>query len=115
MPLQESNITAVRQESLDRAVVFIHGFTGSRNDTWDRFPGLLGSATSDWDIFTIGYATTLLPDVVGVWSADPDLPILSRMLRTIHSAIRWSYTGIPPRCSCPGRTRPKVSSDFGTL
>ncbi|HEX7159565.1 MAG TPA: tetratricopeptide repeat-containing protein [Edaphobacter sp.] len=82
MHLQESNVTAIRQNDNDRAVVFIHGFTGSRDDTWDRFPGLLGSAVSDWDIFTVGYATTLLPDVVGVWSADPDLPILSTMLRT---------------------------------
>jgi hypothetical protein len=87
MPLLESNITAIRQKNLDRAVAFIHGFTGSRDDTWDRFPGLLGSAVSDWDIFTVGYATTLLLDVVGVWSADPDLPILSTMLRTSHSAI----------------------------
>jgi hypothetical protein len=70
MRLQESNITAIRQSNLDRAVVFVDGFTGSRDDTWDRFPGLLGSAVSDWDIFTVGYATTLLPDVVGVCSAD---------------------------------------------
>lgn len=82
MPLQESNITTIRCKKKDRAVVFLHGFTGSRDDTWDRFPGLLGTAIEDWDIFTVGYATTMLPDVVGVWSADPDLPILSTMLCT---------------------------------
>jgi pimeloyl-ACP methyl ester carboxylesterase len=82
MSLQESNITVIRNEKKDRAVVFLHGFTGSRDDTWDRFPGLLGTATGNWDIFTVGYATTLLPDVVGIWSADPDLPILSTMLCT---------------------------------
>ena len=82
MSLQESNITAVREKNQERAVVFVHGFTGSRDDTWDRFPALLGSSTPDWDIFTVGYATTLLPDVVGIWSADPDLPILSKMLST---------------------------------
>ena len=82
MPLQQSNINAVRQQGQDRAVVFVHGFTGSRDDTWDRFPALLGTSTTEWDIFTVGYATTLLPDVVGVWSADPDLPILSTMLST---------------------------------
>ena len=79
---QESNVTAIRANGLDRAVVFLHGFTGGRDDTWDRFPLLLGSATPDWDIFTVGYATTLLPDVVGIWSADPDLPILATLLRT---------------------------------
>jgi len=62
--------------------VFLHGYTGTRDDTWDRFPALLGTSTPDWDIFTVGYATTLLPDVVGIWSADPDLPILSKMVCT---------------------------------
>jgi pimeloyl-ACP methyl ester carboxylesterase len=79
---QESNVTVIRANGLDRAVVFLHGFIGGRDDTWDRFPLLLGSATPDWDIFAIGYATTLLPDVVGIWSADPDLPILATLLRT---------------------------------
>src|SRR5207244_2009286 len=37
---------------------------------------------NNWDIFTIGYATTLLPDIVGIWSADPDLPILATMFAT---------------------------------
>jgi pimeloyl-ACP methyl ester carboxylesterase len=82
MALQKSNVTAVRNEGRDRAVGFVHGFNGAQDDTWDRFPALLGSATHHLDIFTIGYATTLLPDVVGVWSADPDLPILATMLCT---------------------------------
>jgi pimeloyl-ACP methyl ester carboxylesterase len=72
----------IRHEGRERAVVFLHGFTGVRDDTWDRFPGLLGAHLQGWDIFTLGYATTLQPDVVGIWSADPDLPILATMLRT---------------------------------
>ena len=82
MSLQESNITTFRNNNRNRAVVFLHGYTGTRDDTWDRFPALLGTSTPDWDIFTVGYATTLLPDVVGIWSADPDLPILSKMVCT---------------------------------
>lgn len=81
---QASNITQIRRtRGSDRAVVFIHGFIGARDDTWDLFPTLLGTSpqASAWDLYTIGYATTLLPDVVGVWSADPDLPILAKMLR----------------------------------
>jgi pimeloyl-ACP methyl ester carboxylesterase/tetratricopeptide (TPR) repeat protein len=80
--MQETNITTIRKNGADKAVVFLHGFSGTRDDTWDRFPGLLGTAEEDWDIFTIGYATTLLPDVVGIWSADPDLPVLGEMLST---------------------------------
>jgi pimeloyl-ACP methyl ester carboxylesterase len=79
--MQESNVTVVRNNGRDRAVVFVHGFTGTRDDTWDRFPLLFGSATPDWDIFTIGYATSLLPDILGIWAADPDIPIVSTMLR----------------------------------
>ena len=60
----------------------MHGFSGDRDDTWDRLPGLLGAAVSDWDIYTLGYATTVLPDLLGVWSADPDIPILATMLTT---------------------------------
>ena len=30
----------------------------------------------------MGYATTFLPDLLGVWSADPDIPILATMLTT---------------------------------
>lgn len=87
MPGQTGQLNEIRREGRDRAVVFLHGFTGTRDDTWDRFPGLLGAHLQGWDIFTLGYATTLLPDVVGIWSADPDLPILATMFRT-ELAIR---------------------------
>lgn len=86
--MQDSAITTIRNAGQDRAVVFLHGFAGSRDDTWDRFPGLLGSAIADWDIFTLGYATTMQPDLVGVWAADPALPMLAGLLRT--------YLGMPP-------------------
>jgi hypothetical protein len=79
---QESNVTAFRANALDRAVISLNGYTRGRDDTWDRFPLLLGSAIPDWDIFTVGYARTLLPDIVGIWSADPGLPILATLLRT---------------------------------
>jgi hypothetical protein len=52
------------------------GFSGNRDDTWDRFPALLGLEVADWDIFTLGYATTFLPDIDGIWSADPVIRII---------------------------------------
>jgi pimeloyl-ACP methyl ester carboxylesterase len=79
---QQANITRIRSEGLGRAVVFLHGFTGKKDDTWASFPSLLGTSASGWDVYTVGYATTLLPDIAGVWSADPDLPILATLLRT---------------------------------
>ncbi len=80
---QVGNLQPIRQSAGNsQAVVFVHGFSGDRDDTWDRFPGLLGTQVPDWDIFTLGYATTFQPDVVGVWSADPDLPIIATMFHT---------------------------------
>jgi pimeloyl-ACP methyl ester carboxylesterase len=102
---QESNVTAIRAKGLDRAVVFLHGFTGGRDDTWDRFPLLPGSPTHDWDIFTVGYGTTLLPDVVRIWSADTDLPILATLLRR--------QLGIPPLQ--PFRTLTLIAHSMGGL
>ena len=80
---QQGTLNAIRSRpDYERAVVFLHGFSGDRDDTWDRLPGLLGTVVSDWDIYTLGYATTFRPDLLGVWSADPDLPILATMLKT---------------------------------
>ena len=77
------SLTTVRETSgCKQAVVFLHGFCGDRDDTWDSFPSLIGTMVTDWDIYTMGYATTFLPDVVGVWAADPDIPILATLLRT---------------------------------
>ena len=80
---QERTLNAIRHAvSHERAVVLVHGFSGDQDDTWDRFPGLLGAAVTDWDIYTLGYPTTFRPDFLGVWSADPDIPILATKLKT---------------------------------
>ena len=78
-------ITEVRRRAgIDRAVLFVHGFSGDQQDTWGLFPTLIGTDTTlnDWDIVSLGYATSLLPDIRGIWSADPDLPILAIHLNT---------------------------------
>ena len=85
---QPGTLKAIRnQPYCERAVVFIHGFSGDRDDTWDRLPGLLGTVVADWHIYTLGYASTFLPDFLGVWSADPDLPILATMLKTQAGSV----------------------------
>jgi pimeloyl-ACP methyl ester carboxylesterase len=78
-------INEIRQrDSGERAIVFFHGFSGGHQDTWGLFPTLAGTdpALSEWDILSLGYSTSLLPDIRSVWSADPDLPILATHLRT---------------------------------
>ena len=39
-------------------------------------------ALDGWDIHEIAYNTGLLPDVRGLWAADPDIPLLSTYLRS---------------------------------
>ena len=80
---QPATLNTIRNlPDCERAVVFLHGFSGNRDDTWDRLPGLLGALVADWHIYTLGYATTFRPDFLGVWSADPDIPTLATMLKT---------------------------------
>ncbi|QWD27087.1 alpha/beta hydrolase [Polynucleobacter paneuropaeus] len=66
------------------AIVFIHGFGGDADKTWGQFPSLLCSEQrlQSWDIYSIGYPSNLRIDVPNLWSADPELKILSIELRT---------------------------------
>jgi pimeloyl-ACP methyl ester carboxylesterase len=78
-------LTEIRNKpGADSAIVFIHGFKGDVDDTWGLFPTLLGTevALADWNILSLGYNTSLLPGTRGIWSADPDLPILGLQLQT---------------------------------
>jgi|GEM_PF-1770659 len=79
---QSQYLSCIRGPAQKRAVVFLHGFTGGRDDTWDLFPTLLGTHVSSWDIYTVGYDTTLLPDIRGLWTADPDIPIIATQFYT---------------------------------
>ena len=84
---QQETLNTIRSRSdCGRAVIFLHGFSGSRDDTWNRLTGLVGTAVTDWDIYTLGYSTSLRPDFLGGWSADADLPILATSLTT-HTGI----------------------------
>lgn len=80
----ETMLEAVRQDDLDAAVVFVHGFGGREGGTFGRFPQLLveASALTGWDVWDLGYATSLAPDVRGVWAANPDIGKLGTYLRT---------------------------------
>lgn len=76
-----------RNHHSEAALVFLHGFQGHASETWGRFPEFLRDdlRLESWDIFGLGYASSLRVDVPGLWSADPGLKILSRSLRTALS------------------------------
>ena len=41
------------------------------------------AALANWDVFSIGYSTSLAFDIAGVWSADPEIITLGGLIETI--------------------------------
>ncbi len=66
------------------AILFLHGFGGDASKTWGNFPGLLkiDAGLVGWDIFSLGYHTSLRIDIVGIWAAEPDLAVLAVLLKS---------------------------------
>jgi hypothetical protein len=79
----EVSSTVHRATGADAAVVFVHGF-GSTGHPFGRLPELLAAegALDGWDLHEISYNTGLLPDVRGLWAADPDITLLATYLRS---------------------------------
>lgn len=71
----------------DAVIILVHGFGGDAETTWGQLPSLLCSEQrlEKWDIYSIGYPSSLRIDVPNVWSADPELKTLAIELRTILS------------------------------
>ena len=74
-----ANLQTIRLTRSPRALVFLHGFHGGVDDTWDRLPYILAADKSldSWNILNFGYSSSLLPGTPGIWSADADLPKLA--------------------------------------
>ena len=72
------------------AVILLHGFGGDAAETWGDFPKLLAAqaALQNWDIYSIGYSTSLAFDIAGIWTADPTIITLGGLLETV--------TDVPP-------------------
>lgn len=82
---------AVRKTESTKAVVFIHGFSGEAHQTFGMLPAFLAGDMSltSWDIHCFGYPTSLFPDITGVWTADPDLSVLSGYLASVLAGGRY--------------------------
>lgn len=81
---QDSNIVDHRVNKSEQCILFIHGYSGDAHLTWGDFPRLLieDSRLEDWDVRSFGYATSLMPDLTGLWRGDPDIPVVAQQLRT---------------------------------
>jgi pimeloyl-ACP methyl ester carboxylesterase len=84
--METSTVVSHRRSAANRgAIVFVHGFGGDPRLTWGQFPEFLAADRSldGWDILSIGYPTTLLlPDIAGLWSAQPDIRTVADELAT---------------------------------
>jgi len=81
---EKTSVHTFRKRSKDAAVVFVHGFSGDARKTWGQFPEffLHTDGLADWDVFSFGYSTSLMPDIRGIWSAEPPLVSLADLFRT---------------------------------
>jgi pimeloyl-ACP methyl ester carboxylesterase len=84
MPEDRPLLTPFRKQGSQTAIAFVHGFGGDAAGTWGNFPRLLQDegALKGWDIFSVGYATKLVPDIVGIWKANAPIDRLAGMFYT---------------------------------
>lgn len=75
------------------AIVFVHGFSGDLRKTWGTIPDLLASSSllPGWDLFGFGYSSSKWIDLLGLWSADPDLERISEKLITTFDLDLKNY------------------------
>jgi pimeloyl-ACP methyl ester carboxylesterase len=73
-----------RAKEQEAALILIHGFSGNTRATWASLVDLLvqEQKISSWDIYGLGFPSSLRIDVPGIWTADPDLTVLAQELRT---------------------------------
>src|SRR3954447_21716142 len=64
-----------RPDRRPAAVAFLHGFTGKADATWKTLAGYLAAEPklANWDLVGVNYSSRLLPDLLGIWSADADI------------------------------------------
>jgi pimeloyl-ACP methyl ester carboxylesterase len=86
-----------RKENSESVICFVHGFNGKPGETFDEFPKLIlnDAALDGWDVFSVGYATDMMPTIrLGLWAELPDLNKLSRFLITNVTALLDNYKRI---------------------
>ena len=78
-------IVVRKKENNKAAILFIHGFGGDASGTWGQFPTFVkdDESLTGWDIYSLGYNTSLFPDIQGIWATNPDVTALAGYLRTM--------------------------------
>jgi predicted alpha/beta hydrolase family esterase len=83
--MEAPSVSLVGKAKADQqaAIIFVHGFSGSGATTWNSVAPRVARdpRLGKWDCWTVTYATSWLPDIKGIWSADADLEIIAQALR----------------------------------
>ncbi len=81
----------------ERAIVFVHGFGGKAESTWGEFPRFAGDGPglAGYDVYSLGYTTSMAPDIRGGWRDIPRIDSIAQGLATrLEFDTRLSrYTG----------------------
>jgi tetratricopeptide (TPR) repeat protein len=70
------------------AIILVHGFQGKAGSTWNNIPDFLlkEAKLRGWNIHSLGYASKLRIDLVGIWEADPSIDRIALKLYTTLSS-----------------------------
>jgi pimeloyl-ACP methyl ester carboxylesterase len=77
-------LNAARRDGAAAALVFVHGYSGNLAESWGQFAAFLMNEPRlrGWDIFSLGYPTSLTPNLIYLWSAMPSIGTLADLMRT---------------------------------
>jgi pimeloyl-ACP methyl ester carboxylesterase len=78
----------------NNVICMVHGFSGSANDTFGKFPELIKNDASlaGWDIISIGYASDFMPTFYfGLWAKQPHIAKIAGYIRTLLSTMLAGY------------------------
>jgi pimeloyl-ACP methyl ester carboxylesterase len=86
----------LRAQNQQAAIILLHGFSGETGFTWANLPNFLMAEPqiSTWDIYGIGFHSSLRVDVPQFWEAEPDIEILAQQLATTLSLSPFHYRAI---------------------
>ncbi|MEI9908549.1 MAG: alpha/beta hydrolase, partial [Bacteroidota bacterium] len=90
----KSAILSYRSEGNENIICFIHGFCGTPESTFNPLPDFIvkEKELNGWDILSIGYSTSLLPNIGrGIWASSPDLNKIAGYLQTNLDIIFKHY------------------------
>lgn len=84
MTVENPALIPYRNNTQQAAIVFVHGFQGKAISTWNNFPTFVANEPrmAGWDIYSLGYSTSLSIDFAGFWNADPSIITIADKLRT---------------------------------